>query len=614
MLRQPNNSVYKTVVVAWLSLSVASVILAAVTWFDHSNEIEATREAVAIRVELDGILESLLTIETSKRGYVISGDEHHLKLMEAGKSKLPAHFQRLTELVKQDSLMLKRVMDLRSQVEVSVLHHNEITIARKEKGIEAAADLIATGRGERLMDGIRIRIGTMRNMEPELLSDSRTSSRVKLLRASMTSLVAGVLGVGAGVFAFWLAGVMLRHQQQTKALIEAKLEAERSSQEKSVFLANMSHEIRTPLNGIIASTDLLMRRADLSAEAAENARVISESGDLLLNLLGDILDFSKIEAGQVSLEKHSFELATVVNDTVALMANRADAGSVQLDLTIAPALSPYYEGDSYRLRQVLLNLLANAVKFTPAQGHVHVTIASGGGTVDCTAVRFEVQDTGIGMDESATVRIFERFTQADTSTTRRYGGSGLGLAISSRLVQMMGGQLEVTSTPGKGSVFFFTLPLRPVASVPEAPVLAEKLESQLNLRVLVAEDNAVNRKILGTQLTRLGCPFTMTVDGQAALAALQHEPLPDVILMDCHMPVLDGWETTRQLRAWTTSEQVLRQKAASIPVIALTAAAYPEERARCQETGMNDFLAKPVKLAELQQVLLRYARATCPVA
>jgi two-component system, sensor histidine kinase len=394
---------------------------------------------------------------------------------------------------------------------------------------------------------------------------------------------------------------------RTRDLQAASRQAADASHAKSEFLANMSHEIRTPLNGIIASSDLLMRRDDLSPNAHEHARLISESGDLLLRLLSDILDFSKIEAGQVQLEKHPFELAATVADTVALIVNRADEAGVQIDVTTVPDLPKYVEGDSHRLRQVLLNLVANAVKFTPVEGRVQVIVARGASSANADAIRFEVRDTGIGMDEATTGRIFERFTQADPSTTRRYGGTGLGLAISFHLVEMMGGRLAVSSAPGEGSVFHFTIPLPSVAAIPEPPAPLVKLETALNVRVLVAEDNAVNRKIIATQLTQLGCPFSMAVDGAAALLALEQEPLPSAILMDCHMPNLDGWETTRRIRSWATSPVPLQQKAAAIPVIALTAAAYPEERARCHEAGMNNFLAKPVKLAELQAVLLPYS-------
>ena len=395
--------------------------------------------------------------------------------------------------------------------------------------------------------------------------------------------------------------------ERTRELEKATHQAMEGSRAKSEFLANMSHEIRTPLNGIIASSDLLMRRTDLSPATIEHARLISESGDLLLNLIGDILDFSKIEAGQITLEQHSFELLPTLADTMALMTNRAALGSVQLELSIAPGLSQYLEGDSYRLRQVLLNLIANAVKFTPANGRVDVEVSSTSRSADLIQLRFEVRDTGIGMDETATTRIFERFMQADTSTTRRYGGTGLGLAISYRLVEMMGGRLEVISAPGKGSRFFFTIPLRAVASAPNAPTALATLKTDLNLRVLIVEDNAVNRKSLGTQLTQLGCTFTIALDGEAALSALQHGLLPDVILMDCHMPKLDGWETTVRIRQWVTSAVLQERKAAVLPIIALTAATYTEERARCLDAGMNQFVSKPVKLAELQQALLPLA-------
>jgi CheY-like chemotaxis protein/nitrogen-specific signal transduction histidine kinase len=398
--------------------------------------------------------------------------------------------------------------------------------------------------------------------------------------------------------------------ERTRELEAATRQAHAASQAKSEFLANMSHEIRTPLNGIIGSSDLLQHRTDLPEPAREHVRLIAESGDLLLRLLGDILDFSKIEAGQLTLEQRSFELAPTVSDTVALVAAKSTAGSLRFESRLAPDLPRHVEGDSYRLRQVLLNLLSNALKFTPAGGNVWVTVDSPAPGADPALIRFAVRDTGIGIDPAARERLFERFTQADSSTTRRYGGSGLGLAISAQLVQLMGGKLEVESAPGQGSVFFFTLPLRPVAvteRLVDAPVRGT---AALGWRVLVAEDNAVNRKIIAVQLRQLGCTSEMVEDGEQALAALQRAPLPDAVLMDCHMPVLDGWETTRRLRAWVGHAEPLRRQAAALPVIALTAAALPEERARCLEAGMSDFLAKPLKLVELERVLRAAVPAT----
>ncbi len=398
--------------------------------------------------------------------------------------------------------------------------------------------------------------------------------------------------------------------ERTCELEAATRQANAASRAKSEFLANMSHEIRTPLNGIIGSADLLQHRADVPEAAREHVRLIAESGDLLVRLLGDILDFSKIEAGQLALEQQPFELAAVVADTAAIVAAKATASGVQFESRVAAELPRQVEGDRYRLRQVLLNLISNAIKFTPAGGRVWLTVEASAPGASPAPVRFAVRDTGIGIDPAVRAQIFERFTQADSSTTRRYGGSGLGLAISAQLVRLMGGKLEVESAPGQGSVFFFSLPLRSAAVAKEPKSGPARGATQLGWRVLVAEDNEVNRKILAVQLRQLGCPATMVEDGAQALASLQQAPLPDVILMDCHMPVLDGWETARRLRAWSADADPVRRQAAALPIIALTAAALPEERARCLAAGMNAFLAKPLKVAELEHAL----RAAIPVA
>ena len=398
--------------------------------------------------------------------------------------------------------------------------------------------------------------------------------------------------------------------ERTRDLEVAIEKAKEASRAKNDFLANMSHEIRTPLNGIIASADLLQRDPELSTAAASHVRLIADSGELLLKQLSDILDFSKIEAGQLVLERHSFDLAPLVSDCLALLAARAEQGGVEVDCAIAPEIPAHFEGDSFRLRQVLLNLVSNAIKFTPPGGRVHIAISLGSSQSNPAALRFEVRDTGIGMDASAMKRIFERFTQADSSTTRRYGGTGLGLAISSRIVEMMGGRISAESVLGEGSTFHFTVQLRAIESLPSVVNAPKQKLANLGLRVLVAEDNAMNRKILAAQLDALGCPYTMVVDGAEVLVALEKQPLPDVVLMDCHMPNLDGWEATRRLRGWAvdSNEPLYRRQAATVPIVALTAAALPEERMRCLDAGMNDFLSKPVKLAELHRTLQPFAR------
>ncbi|HEY0947469.1 MAG TPA: ATP-binding protein [Opitutaceae bacterium] len=399
--------------------------------------------------------------------------------------------------------------------------------------------------------------------------------------------------------------------ERTRELEEASARANDAARAKGDFLANMSHEIRTPLNGIIASSELLCHRDDLPPAASAHARLISDSGELLLRLLNDILDFSKIEAGQLALENHPFALALMVEDSLALMAANAAQGGVRLDCTIGPGLPAHVEGDSFRLRQILLNLLSNAVKFTPPGGQVRLTVACGPTQDGVAPVIFEVSDTGIGMDAATLKRIFQRFTQADSSTTRRYGGTGLGLAITSRLTEMMAGRIEVRSAPGEGSVFCCRVPLRVVEETPVPAGESKDRIQNLGLAVLVVEDNPVNRKVLGAQLDQLGCRHTMVVNGAEALSALQEEPLPDVVLMDCHMPGLDGWEATRRLRAWSGEPDAppSRRRAAALPVIALTAAVLPGERRNCIESGMNAVIGKPIKLTDLQSALQSFVRA-----
>jgi two-component system, sensor histidine kinase len=402
--------------------------------------------------------------------------------------------------------------------------------------------------------------------------------------------------------------------ERTRALEAETRRANEASRAKGDFLANMSHEIRTPLNGIIASSELLNRRADLPPEAAENVRLIAESGGLLLKQLGDILDFSKIEAGYMELDVQRFELERLVKDCVALVEPQAEHGGVKMTHAIESSVPAVLRGDGFRLQQVLLNLLSNAIKFTPPGGRVEFSVKAAGAKEHALALRFEVRDTGIGMDGPSKQRLFERFSQADSSTTRRYGGTGLGLAISSRLVAMMGGKIEVESEPGRGSVFAFTVSFGvPEPSAEVKPDAREKFQP-LGLRVLVVEDNPMNRKILGAQLKELGCGHAVVEDGVEAIAALSQSPAPDVVLMDCHMPNLDGWETTRRVRGWATAAEAteVQRGAAAIPIIALTAAALPEERQRCADAGMGDFLAKPVKLAELNAALRRSAASRDP--
>ena len=554
-----------------------------------------------VKTQLQILETDIIFIETNIRGYVITGDTNHLQGVREQIANIRQELDEVVASIKDDNYAAL-LQELSFLTDEKIRHSSDVLDAFHKKGKTAAEAIINTNRGKIIRDSIANiihRISMNRQIE---LSGVSVSVSANGQRAKKWGIVLALVACFACITAFWY---LINQGQRQEKLIQTLDTSERQLKEaskiKEQFVANISHEIRTPMNGILGFTGLLQKTA-LDKNQHEYVKSIRSSAENLLTIINDILDLSRIESGMMRIEKVPFNIRELVDSLGTMLNAKAKILGLYLHTQVENSIPEILKGDAVRLTQILMNLIGNSLKFTH-EGGVTVKVQDAERRMDTIFIRIIVSDTGIGIDPEKQKTIFERFQQAEAETSRRYGGTGLGLSIVKQLADLQNGSISVASEPGKGSVFTVLLPYN-IPSEVEAtsePVLPVSLYEPLqNIKILVAEDNPMNRKLVKYLLEEWHIDFDIVTNGIEAVKSLQQNPgVYDLVLMDIQMPEMDGYAATEKIRYELNLQ---------IPIIAMTAHALTGEREKCLGAGMDDYISKPLNEEQLYKLINKHAR------